>query len=349
LYPVVRQGTGAPKPLRRYNAQVRARWAFPLLLAGALFAGDQLGGSITGGKARELLDRGVPLLREAEEIFKRFYVLEEGTEEEREAALKKAADLYDQGTMLLQEALEIQEDSAANAQIVNAARKLAKVRAWLFHREMARKVKERPPPAPEPAAPEPVAPEPAPEPPPPPAPPSFTVESPPAAPADAALPEAPYDDTGGKKDIALIHARIQDYYQAQRPEKLVYRHRVCQGKGKLGKGAPCEECGGTGKAINLHHFRKVFWTVYTPLLRDAEGASGALAAFYERARKDPAALGPVVKACKVLDVDYHGAWARARVQLSTDAGSEERTITLVGVGSTWFFYQPATDRELIER
>ena len=68
-------------------------------------------------------------------------------------------------------------------------------------------------------------------------------------------------------------------------------------RGRLGGGATCEECGGTGKAINLHHFRKVFWTVYTPLLRDAQGASGALAAFYERARKDPAALGPVVKAC----------------------------------------------------
>ena len=322
------------------------------MLAGALCAGDPLGGSITGGKAKELVDRALPLLQRAEVIFKCCYALEEGTEEEREAQLKKAADLYDQGTALLQEALEIQEDSAANAQIVNAARKLAKVRAWLFHREMARKAKERPPqPAPGEPTPTP-APEPAPkpeQPAPPPAPPSFAAESPPAAPVDAALPEAPYDDAGGKKDLAAIHARIQDYYQAQRPEKLVYRHRICQGKGKLGGGAACEECGGTGKAINLHHFRKVFWTVYTPLLRDAEGASGALAAFYERARKDPAALGPVVKACKVTDVDYHGAWARARIQLSTDAGSEERVITLIGIGSTWFFYQPATDRELIER
>ncbi len=332
---------------------MRAGWAFPLLFAGALFAGDQLGGAITGGKAKELVDRGVPLLREAEEIFKHSYVLAEGTEEERETALKKAADLYDRGTICLQEALEIQEDSAANAQIVNAARKLAKVRAWLFHLEMARKVKEWPPPPPQPAPAEPTpAPSPAPKPPepaPPPAPPSFTAESPPAVPADVALPQAPYDDTGGKKDLAAIHERIQGYYQSLRPEKLVFRHRVCQGKGKLGGGAPCEECGGTGKAINLHHFRKVFWTVYTPLLRDAEGASGALAAFYERARKDPAALGPVVKACKVLDIDYHGAWARARVQLSTDAGGEERAITLIGIGSTWFFYQPATDRELIER
>ncbi|MFI5402854.1 MAG: hypothetical protein ACHQ1G_07960, partial [Planctomycetota bacterium] len=158
----------------------------------------------------------------------------------------------------------------------------------------------------------------------------------------------PYDDSGGKKDLAAIHARIQDYYQSLRPEKLVFRHRVCQGKGKLGGGALCEECGGTGKSINLHHFRKVFWTVYTPLLRDAGGASGALNAFYERARKDPAVLGPVVKACKVLDVDYHGAWARAKVQLSTGAGAEERAITLIAIGSTWFFYHPTTDRELIE-
>jgi hypothetical protein len=166
---------------------------------------------------------------------------------------------------------------------------------------------------------------------------------------DVALAAAPYDDAEDKRDLAAIHERIQDYYQAMRPEKLVFRHRVCQGKGKLGGGAPCEECGGSGKAINLHHFRKVFWTSYTPLLRDAQGASGALAAFYERARKEPDLLGPAVKACKVLDIDYHGVWARAKVQLSTAAGSEERSITLVGIGSTWFLYQPSTDRELIER
>jgi hypothetical protein len=327
-----------------------------VLLAGAVLAGDPFGGSITGGKAKELVDRGGPLLKEAEEIFKRSYVLEEGTIEEREAAVKKAVSLLDQGTALYQQALEIEEDAAINAQIVNAARKLAKLRAWLFHLEMARKAKDRPPPQPQPGEPEAPKPAPKPEPapkpvetPPPPAPPSFATDGPPASPSDAALPEAPYDDAGGKKDLAAIHARIQDYYQSLRPEKLVFRHRVCQGKGKLGGGATCEECGGTGKAINLHHFRKVFWTTYTPLLRDAQGASGALAAFYERARKDPAALCPVVKACKVLEVDYHGMWARAKVQLSTGAGSEERVITLVGIGSTWFFYQPATDRELIER
>ncbi|HEX5137096.1 MAG TPA: hypothetical protein VFY93_09000 [Planctomycetota bacterium] len=318
-----------------------------LLLAGALFAGDPFGGSITGGKAKELVDRGMPMLKEAGEIYNHAYVLEEGTLDERESAARRAVALFDQGTALLQQALEIEEDGGVNAQIVNAARKLAKLRAWLFHLEMARKAKER---AQEPEK----APEPKPEPkpaeaPPPPAPPSFPPDGPPASPADVALPEAPYDDTADKKDLAAIHARIQDYYQSFRPEKLVFRHRVCQGKGKLGGGAPCEECGGTGKAINLHYFRKVFWTTYTPLFRDAQGASGALAAFYERARKDPDAVGAVVKACKVTGVDYHGVWARAKVQLSTAAGAEERAITLVGIGSTWFFYQPGTDRELIER
>jgi len=336
---------------------MRRGWGI-LLLAGTLLAGDPLGGSITGGKAKDLVDRGLPLLKEADEIFKSAYVLEEGTEEEREAAAKKGVDLFDRGISLLQEALEIQEDPGVNAQIVNAARKLAKLRAFLFHHEMARKARERPPPKPvepppEPAqepAEKPVEPAPKPAEPPPPAPPSFAGEAPPASPADVRIDAAPADEeTNAKKDVAAITARIQDYYQAQRPNKLLFRHRVCQGKGKLGGGAPCEECGGTGKAINLHYFRKVFWTVYTPLLRDAEGASGALAAFYERARKDPTALGPVVKASKVLEVEYHGAWARARVQLSTDEGSVERAITLVGVGSTWFFYDPSTDRELIER
>jgi len=331
---------------------MRRGWGH-LLLAGVLCAGDPLGGSITGGKAKDLVDRAMPLLQQAEEIFKRSYVLEEGTEDERATAIKKAEGLYDQGVALLQEALEIQEDAVAGAQIVNAARKLAKVRAWLFHREMAKKAKERPP-LPPPATPEAAAPAPPPvakppEPPRPPGPPSFAGGDPPAAPVDAPMPDAPVDETRVRKDVAAITARIQDYYQSRRPEKLVFRHRVCQGKGKLGGGAPCEECGGTGKAINLHHFRKVFWTVYSPLLRDAEGASGALAAFYERARKDPMALGPAVKACKVVDIDCHGSWAKARVQVSTDAGPEERAITLVGVGSTWFFFHPGTDQELLLR
>jgi hypothetical protein len=338
---------------------MRRGWGV-LLLAGTLLAGDGLEGSITGGRAKELLDKGVPLLRQADEIFKHAYVLEEGTEEEREAAMKRGVDLFDQGIALLQEALEIQEDSGANAQIVAAARKLAKLRAWLFHLEMARKVKEKPPAEPPPPATAP-EPEPPPEPkgPPPPAlpgpgpsdgpkpPPPLPREGPPASPVDAEMPGAAFDESRSVKDLATIQQRIQDYYQSLRPEKLVSRHRLCQGKGKLGGGAPCEECGGTGKSINLHHFRKVFWTIYTPLVRDAEGASGALAAFYEQAKRSPSLLGPAVKACKVLSLDYHGAWARARVQLSTDAGGEEKTITLVGIGSTWFFYQPSTDAELL--
>jgi hypothetical protein len=332
---------------------MRRGWGI-LMLASALLAGDPLGGAIAGGKAKDLVDRGVPLLQEAEEIFKRSYVLEEGTAEEREAAVRRAAELYDQGTALLQEALEMQEDRAVNAQIVNAARKLAKLRAFLFHLDMARKVKERPapPPAEQPPEPPPAPPEakPAPSPePPPPGPPSFPAEGPPAAPVDVELPAAPFDDARAKRDIAAITARVRSYYEAQRPEKLVYRHRVCAGRGKLGGGAPCEECGSSGRAINLHYFRTIFWTSYTPLLRDAEGASGALAAFYERARKDPSALGPVVKGMKVLGVDYRGGWARARVALSTDAGTEERSVTLIGIGSLWFLYHPGADAELLAR
>jgi hypothetical protein len=96
--------------------QVRRGWGI-LLLAGAVVAGDELQGAITGGRAKELVDKGAPLLKEAEEIYKKSYALEEGTLEEREAAAKKAVDLYDRGTALLQEALEIQEDSAVNARI----------------------------------------------------------------------------------------------------------------------------------------------------------------------------------------------------------------------------------------
>jgi hypothetical protein len=52
---------------------------------------------------------------------------------------------------------------------------------------------------------------------------------------------------------------------------------------------------------------------------------------------------------KVLGVDYRGGWARVRVALSTDAGTEERSVTLIGIGSLWFLYHPGADAELLAR
>ena len=39
--------------------------------------------------------------------------------------------------------------------------------------------------------------------------------------------------------------------------------------------AVCDECHGTGEEVNLHHFRKVYWTSFSPLLRSAEGGLAA--------------------------------------------------------------------------
>jgi len=339
-----------------------------LALAGAALAEGKLGGTIAGGKARKLLQQGLPLLKEADDIYKRRYVLEEGTEDEQEAELRKAVELYDKGTALLQEALELQEDGGVNWRLTIAARNLARARAWILRRENARRAREHPtpppPPPPDDSAPEKPAPEPPrPEPKPPEKTPraptleederpvvaTFHAGDPPAQPVDVALPRFPYDLEGfGKQDRKAIAARIHDYYQSLRPGKLLYRHRLCGGKGKLGD-ASCEECCGTGQAINLHHFRKVFWTSYTPLLRSAQGALEALEAFHARAARQPDLLGPEVKAVKILEIEYQGVWARARVELSTSEGKQEKTITLVSIGSTWFFYHPESDRELLER
>jgi hypothetical protein len=114
-------------------------------------------------------------------------------------------------------------------------------------------------------------------------------------------------------------------------------------------GAPCEECHGTGNEINLHYFRKAFWTSYAPTLRDAEGGLGALAVFYDRAQRDNSVLGPVVSSFKIADVEYQGYWARVTVAANTKAGKKDYVISLISIGSSWFFFNPATDGALLPK
>ena len=106
-------------------------------------------------------------------------------------------------------------------------------------------------------------------------------------------------------------------------------------------------CQGAGRTINLYYFRKAYWNSFTPLLRDAEGALEALRAFLVHARANPDSLGPVVKAYKIGEIEPHNAWARVRVVVKTEAGESEQTMTLIRLGSAWFFFHPATDEELL--
>ena len=149
-----------------------------------------------------------------------------------------------------------------------------------------------------------------------------------------------------KRDDKVIRDFLSDYYSNFKPNKLRYRHRLCGGRGTLGTEF-CAECGGSGTGINLHHFKKAFWTSYTPLLRNADGAFMALEAFYGHARGKPEVLGPTVKSFRVREIEYQGVWAKARVELNTDDGAVEQVVTLVSIGSQWFFYHPDTDRELL--
>ena len=337
-----------------------------LLLAAAVFAEGKLGGRITGGKAKKLLDQGLPLIKKGDELFKRHYVLEYGTDEEREVALKEAIKHYDKGTTLLQRAVEIQEDPGVNWRLTLAARNLARSRAWVLRRENARRARKRPRPPPPPDEPEenpgekpkrqpdPIRPVPREK--------SrekpqefvehkisvaFNPGDPPAQPVDVELERPEFvSEKEAKKAKGAIRKRISEYYQALRPGKLRQRHRLCGGKGRFSDGSVCDECYGTGEGINLHHFRKVYWTGFSPLLRSAEGGLDALEAFYARAVRKPPLLGPIVKSSKVEEIEFQGTWARAKVVLTTDEGKQERYITLVSIGSNWFFYTPATDKEL---
>ena len=318
------------------------RWvAGILLLAGALPAQDGLDGKITGGKAKRILDEAMPLLREADAIYEA-WVLEKLKGAALTDALKKAIRLYDEGTAKLQKALDIRYDRGVNHRLSFTARRLQKMR---FQVHFKSRVPRRAPPSKrgtarparweeEESPSEPAAP-------------------PPALPLDAQLPAyaAPESDPEYEKLAnaarRAIGGMLKDYFEARKPGKLLFRHRLCQGRGKFRDGSSCDECGGTGKQINLFFFRRAFWGSFTPLLRDAPGALDALKRFHESAQSDLDALGPLTKSFKVQEIEYHGYWARVRLKENTTKGKRERTVTLISVGSSWYFYTPRTDGELV--
>jgi hypothetical protein len=256
------------------------------------------------------------------------------------AELRRATALYDEAATKLGEALEIRYDPSVNHLLRRIAMNMASMR---FRTEFT------PPP---PRKPDPEAPSPAPAPAPPPPPPKeeepsptqvrFDAEGPPAVPVRAELPAAAADEARAKRERAAVEEAVRAWCDARRENRLVARHGLCRGKG-------CAECGGTGRQINLFHFKKAFWTSFTPGLRDSPGALDALKAFHARAQRDPEALGPLVKSFRIGEVLVHGYWAEARVLESTTAGPVERSVTLIGVGSRWFFFHPEADRELLPR
>ncbi|MHC4952828.1 MAG: hypothetical protein ACYTGZ_02985 [Planctomycetota bacterium] len=353
------------------------RIATVILIVTALAAGEDLDGKITGGKAKKLVQKAVPMLKEAYELRKKLLFAEVQEGPAFETDLKKCVRLYDKGTLLLAEALDIKYDHAVNAMLVRAARELAKSQAGLTYLENRRRWREReaekarqPKPEPKPrpekkpdGKPEP-KPEPKREPPPekkrtltplreaPVTRPRFVEAKPPAVPIDKAptraegLPEATADEWM-RREKKGIQKRLKDYYGARRPGKLLYRCKLCAGKGKNHDGSMCNECQGSGQRINLHYFRKTFWNGFTPLFRDAEGALDALKAFLEHAKAAPASLGPVVKTFKVREIEPHGAWARVRVAIKTDERELEESMTLIRIGSGWYFFNPETDEDLL--
>jgi hypothetical protein len=314
------------------------------LIGGA--AGDEIDGTITSGRAKALVDEALPLWKEADAVYKA-WVLEKIPEADLVAELRRATALYDEAARKLGEAIEIRYDPSVNHLIRLIAQKMATMR---FRTEFAAPPKPAPsmpdaPEAPATPAPAPAPPHTAPAPPPlPPAeePVRFAEAGPPAVPVHAEMPPASSDGANAKRDRAAVAEAVRAYCDARREGRLVARHGLCRGKG-------CGECGGTGQQVNLHHFRKAFWSAFTPALRDAPGALDALKAFHARAQRDPAALGPLVKSFRIGDVAVHGWWAEARVEENTTDGPRERTLTLIGVGSSWFFFHPEADRELLPR
>jgi len=330
---------------------------------------EDLGGEITGGKAKKLVDKAKPLLAKAFEIRKKLLFHEDEQSDEYGALAKQCVALFDKGSMFLVDALEIRYDVGVNAMLLRASRDLAKSRAALFQfrnrrawaeRERLKKEREKTKgdsEAPKPDEPEPPKEkEPAPKPAPvrekPPAP-TFAPQQPPAVPQNAEpkskmLGEMIDPAAWARSQRKGIEKRLKDYYGARKKGKLCVRCVLCAGKGKYRDGTECETCHGCGQQINLYYFRKVYWNGFTPVFRAAPGAFDSLTKFLDHARKTPDSMGAEVKTMKVIDIDVHAVWCRARVKVKTKAGEHEDTMTLVSIGSAWYFFNPATDEELID-
>jgi hypothetical protein len=327
-----------------------------MLAAALLLLGDDFEGEITSGKAKQLFDEGLGLVKEAEAIYELWY-LSKLPEAEVEPQAKRAADLFKRGADRLAQALDIKYNRGVDAVLLRATAKSTKLEFFLLGREMERQPKP-PRPEREPVSPAPPAPEPeeAPAPPAPPevpapAAPEFRPEAPPGLPVDASLPEPPfrYDAKQRARETEAIAKFLREWCESRRDRNLLFKHVPCGGSGKVAGGAACGECGGTGQVINLHHFRRAYWNCYSPQLRNAEGALDAIQAFRLRAQRDLPALGPLVKTFQVAQVEWHGVWARALLKEQTGAGAAERWITVVNAAGRWCLYSPRTDAELVPR
>lgn len=329
-----------------------------VLLGAGLLQAKGVDGTIRGGKAKKLVDKAVPLLKEAGELRKQLRIAEDTESDAYEADLKRCIALFDKGTLLLVDALEIQYDVAVNNMLLRASRELAKSRAALFMLENRRawraREKEKAERGEEPPKSEP-EPEPESQPrsePPPPKPPRFEASRPPAVPLDVApRVEGAVYALGEKEWLRQnkkgIDRLVKEYYGARRKGKLRFRCKLCAGKGKFRGGEACGDCAGSGRQINLFYFRKVYWNAFTPLFRELEGALPGLNEFLAHARAHPDALADEVKSFKLVSIEPHALWARVTVQLKTAAGKKTESMSVVSIGSAWYFFQPATDEELI--
>ncbi|MHC4938153.1 MAG: hypothetical protein ACYTHK_04215 [Planctomycetota bacterium] len=329
------------------------RWTVCLLLLAAFAPAERLDGEIKSGKAKKLVEKAKPILKQAFELRKKLLFAEETESDAYRAMIKKCIELYDKGSMLLVEALEIRYDPGVNNMLLRASRDLAKSRAALFQFDNRRrwleeqKKKEEAKPE-EPKKPQPVEEE-MPEPPPPP---RFEEHAPPALPGDV-TPRAKRTGVSYSESDWLrsekkgIEKRIKDYYGARRKGRLTTRCKLCAGKGHLKGGTSCETCAGSGAQINLFYFRKAFWNGFTPVFREAPGALDSLRKFLEHARGNPESLGEKIATFQVLDIEPQLDWARVRVRVKTETGERVERVTLVSIGSAWYFFCPATDEELI--
>jgi len=338
---------------------------FVLVAAGAVRGGDD---------AARLVAKAEEEARSSDEAWKRF-VLERDAMDD--AALASLLASYEKAIDLFEDALEIEEAGGATGQLLLLTRRAAKIRFEMHHRQQKLRRAAQPARPAERAAPEARREPSEPAEPAEPGEPEAREEDParPAEPPDATergglagIPSLDEDEKERKRGIQSLRTHVMNaYFPPRKFSQLVTRCPTCNGRGYVyvGRVDPktrkavkedCGRCNRSGALLDVTGARKAFWLCYSPLYRSRDDRRQEFETSLARWSDDPRRIPEFLKRVRILDLDYHGLWARVVLEeqgiRQNGEGARQTPFKrkterhFVRLGKRWCLYVPEIDRDL---
>lgn len=260
-----------------------------------------------------------------------------------DAEVRVAVDRYDDAIDLYQQA----EDAGAKdvgPAIIMLARRAAKLRAFLFWRDMKRKRAESP--VPESKKPKPAS-----------------KKS--GTPKSGADPAPPVPETSLRRSSNIQAARrfVMHHFQHRKRATIVPSCRNCAARGSLQpprKYDPytktwgpwparvrCTLCSGQGRHFKSEAARASYWMTLTPLTRQSPEAKKWWRKREQHWNANRRTI-PWISRFQIRSVDYRGLLADVTWREWGAEGMREETRRLIRLGGRWYFYTPAYDAALYE-